>query len=152
MARMASGRASSLAELPAAPAAIVTGARRAVLATIDPQGRPHVLPVGFAIVGGRILSAVDQKPKKDRRLARLAHIEMNPTATVTFDRWDEDWAKLGWVMVRGRATIEPPGLGSDELKARYRQYRDDPPAGEVLAVTPDDILWWVWGGGSGAQS
>jgi PPOX class probable F420-dependent enzyme len=145
---MASGRAFSLEELPAEPSAIVTGARRAILATIDPRGRPHVLPIGFAIVGGRILSAVDQKPKSGRRLARLAHIESNPTVTVTFDKWDEDWTKLGWVMVRGRATLESPGTGFESLRARYPQYQDDAPTGEVIAITPDDIVWWEWGGGS----
>ena len=140
---MASGRAASLDELPAVPAGIVTDARRAVLATIDRRGRPHVLPIGFAIVGGRILSAVDQKPKSGRRLARLTHIESNPTVTVTFDRWDEDWTRLGWVMVRGQASLEPPGTGVAALRVRYPQYGEDP-AGEVIAVTPKDIVWWAW--------
>lgn len=142
---MASGRAASLEELPAVAAAIVREARRAVLATIDSKGRSHVLPIGFAIVEGRILSAIDGKPKSGHRLARLANIDRNPIVTVTFDRWDEDWTRLGWVMVRGRATIEAPGTGRDALMARYPQYRDNAPAGEVIAVIPEDILWWAWG-------
>jgi PPOX class probable F420-dependent enzyme len=134
-----------LDELPTLPAGIVADARRAMLGTIDSRGRPHVLPIGFAIVGGRILSAVDDKPKSGRRLARLAHIEVNPHVTVTFDRWDEDWMNLGWVMVRGEATLEPPGTGGDGLRGRYPQYQGDSPAGEVIAVIPEDIVWWAWG-------
>ena len=141
---MASGRASELNELPAEVIDIVTGARRAVLATIDSKGRPHALPVGFAVVGERILSAVDEKPKTGRRLARLTNVAANPTATMTFDRWDEDWSRLGGVMVRGRAAIEPPGSGSAELLARYPQYGGRPPSGDVIALTPDDIVWWMW--------
>jgi PPOX class probable F420-dependent enzyme len=141
---MASGRAVSLEELPAIAFAIVRDARRAVLASIDSKGRPHVLPIGYAIVEGAILSAVDEKPKSGRRLARLANIDRNPTVTVTFDRWDEDWTRLGWVMVRGRATIEAPGTGRDALMTRYPQYGDNAPAGEVIAVTPEDIVWWAW--------
>ena len=131
---------------------IVTTARRAFLATIDARGRPHLLPIGFAIKEGRILSAVDEKPKGGGRLARLRHIEDHPTVTVTFDRWDEDWTKLGWVMVRGQATIESRGTGFDAFRARYPQYGAGEPSGEVIAVAPEDIVWWVWGDGADEQS
>jgi PPOX class probable F420-dependent enzyme len=141
---MASGHAAKLTELPNTVAGIIDEARRGSLATIGGGGRPHVVPVCFAVVGTRILSAVDQKPKSRKQLGRVRNVIASPTATITFDRWDEDWAKLAWVMVRGAATIEPPGTGSDALIARYPQYRDDPPAGEVIAVEPDEIVWWTW--------
>jgi PPOX class probable F420-dependent enzyme len=131
---------------------IVTAARRAFLATIDARGRPHLLPIGFAIEEGRILSAVDQKPKSGSRLARLRHIEGNPTATVTFDRWNEDWTQLGWVMVRGRATIESPGTGRSAFRERYPQYGAGEPSGDVIAVAPEGIVWWMWSGAADEQS
>jgi PPOX class probable F420-dependent enzyme len=115
-----------------------------VLATIDAAGRPHAVPVCFAIVAGEVVTAIDQKPKSTTRPARLVNVERAGTATMMFDRWDEDWTRLGWVMVRGRARVEPPGTAPDELVDRYSQYRESRPAGNVIVVTPDDIVWWTY--------
>jgi PPOX class probable F420-dependent enzyme len=98
--------------------------------------------VCYAIVAGEVVVAVDDKPKSGAELARIRNIRSNPHATVLFDRWDEDWRALAWVMVRGRARIEPPGTGAVELAARYAQYRDSPPAGDVIVVRPTRVLWW----------
>lgn len=120
-------------------------ARRAVLATIGADGVPRPVPITFALRDGDIVSAIDHKPKSGRVPARLANIAARAAVSVLFDRYDDDWEALGWVMVRGRARIEPPGTANEVLRARYPQYAAHPPAGAVIAITPERISWWSWG-------
>ena len=134
----------SLSELPPEAASIVHEARRAVLSTLDRFGKPHAVPVCFAVVHDELVTAIDHKPKSKRRAARLVNVERNPAAAMLFDRWDEDWRRLGWVLVRGVARIEPPGTGSLELVRRYPQYSRRPPDGEVIALSPERVTWWLW--------
>jgi PPOX class probable F420-dependent enzyme len=141
---VASGACKSLGELPENVLAVLETSRRAALATVGDDGVPHVVPVCFAILGDDIVSAVDQKPKSSRMLARVRNVRARPSATMLFDRWDEDWSRLGWVMVSGTATISSPGTGAGELRARYAQYEVQPPAGEVIVVRPERIRWWLW--------
>ena len=105
--------------------------RVARLATADGGGGPHVLPVCFALGDADVFIAVDRKPKRGspRRLKRLRNIAANPQVALVADRYDDDdWSRLGWVMLRGRADILERGAEHDRaqdlLIARYRQYRD----------------------------
>jgi PPOX class probable F420-dependent enzyme len=99
------------------------------LATADAKGAPHVVPVCYAIEGATLYVSIDEKPKRAsaRPLKRLANIRQNPAVAVTIDRYDEDWHRLGWVMLRGTAEILPDGAEHDRaqalLRARYPQYR-----------------------------
>lgn len=109
----------------------LAGCRVAHLATADGGGEPHVLPVCFALGEAEIFIAVDRKPKREppRRLKRLRNIAANPQVALVADRYDDDdWSRLGWVMLRGRADILERGAERDRaqdlLIARYRQYRD----------------------------
>jgi len=101
--------------------------RVAHLATADRRAAPHVVPVCFAISGGTLYITIDDKPKRrgDTRLKRLRNISENPAVAVVVDRYDEDWARLGWVMLRGRAEILEGGAEHDDaqalLRARYAQ-------------------------------
>jgi PPOX class probable F420-dependent enzyme len=120
-------------------------ARVARLATADAAGRPHLVPIAFAIAGDTIYSATDAKPKRTRALRRLANVRENPAVSLLVDHWDdEDWAALWWARADGRGRI----LGTDDpearraidlLSERYPQQRD---AGEVLAV--DVERWSGW--------
>lgn len=141
---MASGSCVELESLPPGARAIVTDARRGVLATVSPDGAPHAVPVCFALWRDGIASAIDHKPKSGRPLARLANVEADGRAAFLFDRWSEDWRHLGWVMARGRARIEPPGSAARELAERYPQYRERAPQGPVIVVRPERVLWWTW--------
>src|SRR5436309_15324204 len=105
-------------------------ARRRVghLATADARGAPHVVPVCFAVSEGVLYITIDQKPKgAARALKRLRNITENPAAAFVADRYDEDWTRLGWVMLRGPAEILEFGDEHDhaqaELRDRYPQYR-----------------------------
>ena len=98
------------------------------LATADATGAPHLVPVCFAVDANNLYVTVDEKPKRqDRPLKRVRNILENPRAVFIADRWDEDWRRLGWVMLRGRAEILDGGAEHDcaqaLLVARYPQYR-----------------------------
>lgn len=123
-------------------------APRAVLATADAAGRPHLVPVCFALDGDTLLSAVDGKPKRTLALRRLANIEANPAVALLVDGWDgEDWSALWWARADGRARVLAPAdpqarRAVELLAARYPQYRDEPPAGPVLAVAVERWSGW----------
>ena len=99
------------------------------LATADAQGRPHVVPVCYALNGDALYITIDEKPKRatGRPIRRIANILENPAVAVCVDRYDEDWQRLGWVMLRGRAEILAEGSEHDAaqglLRARYVQYQ-----------------------------
>ena len=141
---MAGGTCRTVDELPERAFDLVKAARRAVLATIDASGRPHAVPVCFALRGLEVVTAVDHKPKRSVRLGRVGNVDRTGVATLLIDRWDEDWTRLAWVMIRGRARVEPPGTAVDELQRRYEQYREQPPEGPVIVLAPDRVTWWRW--------
>jgi PPOX class probable F420-dependent enzyme len=96
------------------------------LATADAAGVPHLVPVCFALGDEALYTAVDEKPKRERALKRLGNIAENPAMCFLVDHYDEDWSRLGWVMIRGKAEILRDGAESDRavelLRARYVQY------------------------------
>ncbi len=139
---MAGGSSEHIEDLPIPARRIIDEARRAFLTTIGRGGRPHGVPVCFALRAGDVVIAVDHKLKSGRRLERLRNIEANPAVALTVDRWDEDWTRLGWVMIQGEATVEAPEHPPEELLARYSQYLQHPPSGEVIVVRPRRALWW----------
>jgi PPOX class probable F420-dependent enzyme len=101
--------------------------RVARLATADAAGRPHVVPVCYALSGTTVYITIDEKPKRRpaARLKRLANLRENPFAALVADRYHEDWSRLGWVMVQGRAEVLESGPEHDAaqatLRARYPQ-------------------------------
>jgi PPOX class probable F420-dependent enzyme len=100
--------------------------RVARLATISEDGGPNMVPVCFALMGEDIAIAVDEKPKRSIRLARLVNIERDPRVTFMADRYDDDWRLLAWVRVHGTAEIYEQGdewpEALAELRTRYHQY------------------------------
>jgi PPOX class probable F420-dependent enzyme len=118
-------------------------ARVARLATVDTNGHPHVVPICFAIEGDTLYSAVDEKPKRTRRLQRLANVEANPTVEVLIDHYDDEWSRLWWVRLRGTARIVEDRHAVELLVAKYPQYQEHPPAGPVIAVTIEERSEWT---------
>jgi PPOX class probable F420-dependent enzyme len=128
-------------------------ARVARLATADASGRPHIVPVVFAVLaeGQRttVYSAVDVKPKRTAALRRLANVRANPTVSLLVDHYDDaDWTALWWVRADGAARVMQPEEPEAQearfavglLMRRYPQYRAQPPSGPVLAVS---VTGWV---------
>jgi PPOX class probable F420-dependent enzyme len=118
------------------------------LATADATGRPHLVVATFAVDGDRVYTAVDAKPKDTRDLKRLRNIRANPRVAMLADHYEDDWTHLWWVRADGTATIvgDPAAMARPIalLRERYRQYRDDPPAGPVIAVTVQRWTGWSY--------
>ena len=123
--------------------------RVARLATAGTDGRPHVVPIVFAVADrsgqGVIYSVVDDKPKRTTALRRLANVAENPRVSVLADHYEEDWDRLWWVRAdgSGRLLTDPndaeAAAAVAQLRARYRQQRA---IGTVLAV--DVERWSGW--------
>jgi PPOX class probable F420-dependent enzyme len=119
------------------------------LATADAGACPHVVPVCFALDGGTLYITIDEKPKKlgPRPLKRLRNIAENPQAALVVDRYDSDWTRLGWVMLRGRADILTDGAEQARaqalLRERYPQYRAMRLDGlAVIAIRLERVTSW----------
>lgn len=116
------------------------------LATVRPDGGPHIVPVVFALTGQTIYTAIDWKPKRTQRLQRLANVRAEPRCAVLVDHYEDHWSGLWWVRADGIGSVldEPspthPGLAA--LVDRHPQYRGNPPAGPLLAVTVDRWSGW----------
>ena len=124
----------------------LTSARVARLATTDPDGRPHLVPIVFVVDGNTLYSAVDRKPKRSTKLRRIENARARPDVTILVDHYDEGWRRLWWIRIRGLARVLDDG---DErahalalLQEKYPQYRNEPPEGAVLAVDVSDVRSW----------
>jgi PPOX class probable F420-dependent enzyme len=124
----------------------LTGARVARLATVRPDGRPHVVPCCFVLEDDTVYSAVDGKPKTTLALQRLTNVAAHPAASLVVDHYEDDWSALWWVRVDGAARIVGPGAerrrALESLADKYPPYRVEPPPGAVLAV--DIGSWAAW--------
>ena len=137
---------------------LLAGARRAVLATIAPDGHPRLVPVCFVVdpVHPVVYTPLDDKPKSvddPTALARVRDIAADERAALLVDRWDEDWTRLAWLRLDGRAALLAPDAPGHQaivaaLRARYPQYAthrlDDRP---LIAITVDRATRWGAAGG-----
>lgn len=118
-------------------------ARVARMATVDPDGRPHVVPIVFVFDGETLYTAVDDKPKAadSRRLKRVRNLEENPQVAILVDEYHEDWDRLAYGLVHGEAArVEEAGerrRAARLLKEKYPQY------GETDLARPDRILYRI---------
>jgi PPOX class probable F420-dependent enzyme len=125
----------------------LAAARVARLATIDPDGRPHLVPIVFVVAGGTLYTAVDRKRKRSPRLRRIENARHRPDVTILIDHYEEDWQRLWWLRLRGRARVLE--AGDERVRAlrlltdKYPQYREQPPDGPVLAVDVTELREWA---------
>jgi PPOX class probable F420-dependent enzyme len=131
---------------------ILKKARVARLATLDDKNRPHIVPICFAYDGKLLYTAVDRKPKrvKRERLARLRNIRASPRIALLIDEYDEDWTKLWYILIRGKAKLIPKSAHEEhawairKLRSKYPQYAqgmlaDDAP---IIRITPERATFW----------
>jgi PPOX class probable F420-dependent enzyme len=141
------GSSASVAELPGWARELLERSRVARLGVLDDDGNPRVLPITYAVAGRMLVSAIDHKRKQvhGERLARVRWLRSRPQASVTVDRYDDDWTKLAWIQAIGSIEILDAASAPEAIAAlteRYEPYRTQPPAGPVLALTPERLLWW----------
>ena len=118
------------------------------LATVRPDGSPHIVPVVFAVAGDTLWLAVDDKPKRTTRLQRLTNLRREPRCALLVDHYEEDWSRLWWVRADGvGVVVDDPDAshpGMTALVERHPQYRDQPPAGPLVVVSVE--RWTGWSG------
>jgi PPOX class probable F420-dependent enzyme len=120
-------------------------AEHGYLATAGDDGRPHVVPVVFAVDADRIVTAVDSKPKRTTRLRRLRNVGQNPQVAFLVDVYESDWDRLWWVRADANAEVVEAAAAVSAvalLQAKYPQYDTTPPNGPVLLA--DVYRWSGW--------
>jgi PPOX class probable F420-dependent enzyme len=129
-------------ELPGWALELIDGTPVAHLGLLDESGHPRVQPITFVRVEDHLWSAIDDKPKRTTP-ARIKRLRDDPRATITIDRYEDDWSRLAWVQVLG--TIDVLDVRADILAAladRYPAYREVSPRGPLLRLTPKRVLHW----------
>lgn len=125
-------------------------ARVGRLATADAEGRPHVVPICFALVDDLVVTPIDEKPQRvsPDELRRSQNICENSRVALVVDHYTEDWDRLGWVQVRGTASRcspgeEPHSLGVTALEEKYDQYAEQNlDARPLIRITPGNVRSW----------
>jgi PPOX class probable F420-dependent enzyme len=124
----------------------LAAARVGRLATVRPDGGPHVVVCCYAVDGDQVWTAVDEKPKSGARLQRLENVRANPRASLLVDHYEENWNRLWWVRVDGAAAVLEIGNEEDRaiaaLTARYPQYERARPPGPVITIAIERITGW----------
>lgn len=130
-------------------------ARVGRLATVRPDGSPHVVPVVFVLVTeGEVVRAywaIDHKPKRTRSLQRLANLEHDPRAELVVDGYEEDWSRLWWVRAGGRARTvlhdRERSTALDALRGKYPQDERLADDTVVVAIDLERVTGWSAAGG-----
>jgi PPOX class probable F420-dependent enzyme len=124
----------------------LAGSTVARLATVSGEGKPHIVPMVFALEGDIVYFAIDAKPKKSTNLKRLKNIAANPSVSVLADHYEDDWSNLWWVRADGTARVVTDDAearhATDLLVNRYAPYRSNRPAGPVVAIQIDRLTGW----------
>lgn len=128
----------------------LAAARVGYLATVRTDGRPHVVPIVFAVQDDVVYSIADPKPKDGPDLLRFRNIRANPWVSLVVDEYDEDWERLWWVRVDGRASIVDDGRERDLtirlLQEKYEQYATwSEPFGAAMVLRLERWASWALG-------
>jgi PPOX class probable F420-dependent enzyme len=128
---------------------LIESTPRAVLGTVAKDGRPHLVPVCYALFSDVFVIAVDEKPKRAGELARVRNLRRDPRATLLIDRYDNEWTRLAWLRVDCLGTVlldgkdEPGALAA--LRGRYAQYRAmDLESLPLIVLKPARSVSWRW--------
>jgi len=116
------------------------------LATVHPDGTPHLVPITYGVANNHIVTMVDHKPKTTTRLQRLANVESSGTASFLVDNYSPEWDELWWVRIDGAAEVHRNGViwekAASVLIEKYSQYREQPPSGPAISISIDEVTYW----------
>lgn len=117
------------------------------LATVGPDGGPHVVPITFAVDDDRIVTAVDAKPKRAATLRRIVNVRADPRVSVLVDHYAADWTQLWWARADGRARIVEDGDDFEDarrlLRLRYPQYTATALDGPAIVIEVERWSGWA---------
>jgi PPOX class probable F420-dependent enzyme len=137
--------------IPPAVEEFIERARFARLATIDAEFKPHLVPVVFVFNGNHFFIPVDEKRKtaKPEKLKRIRNIQHNPNVALLIDEYSEDWTKLAFVMIQGKASIASKGEGNIQVREAYKklmtkyiQYQKVGVGEMCIIITPKKVASW----------
>jgi PPOX class probable F420-dependent enzyme len=137
--------------IPPAVEELIERARVARLATIDSEFKPHLVPVVFVFNGNHFFIPVDEKRKtaKPEKLKRIRNIQDNPNVTLLIDEYSEDWTKLAFVMIQGKASIATKEEGNIQVREAYKklmikylQYQKVGLGERCIIITPKKVASW----------
>ena len=137
-------RKRNRSRLTAAEADLVAKERVCRVATANPEGQPHVVPVCHVLAGGRLYIGTG----KDG--AKVRNVKSNPRITVTVDLYSDHWGSLKGVMVQGRAKLIERGPAFQRAKRRlyekFTHYAKDaalsPSDSAIIEITPTHVFSW----------
>jgi PPOX class probable F420-dependent enzyme len=141
----------SAMNIPSAVEQFIEGARVARLATIDSELKPHLVPVVFVFDGNHFFIPIDQKRKiaKPEKLKRIKNIQDNPNAALLIDEYSEDWTRLAFVMIQGKASIASKTEGNlqvqeayKKLMTKYLQYQNVGVGEMCIIIAPEKVISW----------
>ena len=137
--------------IPPAVEEFIERARVARLATIDSEFKPHLVPVVFVFDGNHFFIPIDEKRKtaKPEKLKRIRNIQDNPNVTLLIDEYSEDWTKLAFVMIQGKASVATKEEGNiqvreayKKLMTKYLQYQKVSVGEMCIIITPKKVASW----------
>lgn len=137
--------------IPPAVEEFIERARVARLATIDSEFKPHLVPVVFVFDGNHFFIPVDEKRKttKPEKLKRIRNIQDNPNVTLLIDEYSEDWTKLAFVMIQGKASVATKEEGNiqvreayKKLMTKYLQYQKVSVGEMCIIISPKKVASW----------
>jgi PPOX class probable F420-dependent enzyme len=136
---------------------ILQRARIARLSTVDDKHHmPHIVPVVFVFDDNYYYIPIDKKRKKQdpEKLKRVRNIQENPNVALLIDEYNEDWRKLVFVMIQGKANLLKQGEEQDNnnnqilekvhklLYQKYSQYKDIGVGQNCIRIHPQKVILW----------
>jgi PPOX class probable F420-dependent enzyme len=126
----------------------LAAARIGYLATVRADGRPHLVPIVFAVDGDDVYGIADPKPKVGLDLLRHRNIAVNPAVSLLVEEYEESWERIWWVRADGTARIVDAGPDRDTaidlLRAKYPQYATwTEPFGAAMLMRVERVASWT---------
>ncbi|MGC1928483.1 MAG: hypothetical protein WA667_05870, partial [Candidatus Nitrosopolaris sp.] len=98
---------------------------------------------------------IDEKTKRSKpeNLKRTKNIQQNPNVALLIDEYNEDWTKLYFIMIQGKASI----IGGKELERnellllekahkllcdKYVQYQKIGIGKYIIMIIPQKVITW----------
>jgi PPOX class probable F420-dependent enzyme len=137
--------------IPSAVEEFIERARVARLATIDSEFKPYLVPVVFVFDGTHFFIPIDEKRKtaKPEKLKRIKNIQHNPNVALLIDEYNEDWTRLAFVMIQGKASIASKTEGNlqvqeayKKLITKYLQYQKVGIGEMCIIIAPEKVISW----------
>lgn len=127
-------------------------ARVARLATIDSEFKPHLVPVVFVFDGNSFFIPIDEKRKKTakpEKLKRIRNIQDNPNVALLIDNYSEDWTRLAFVTIQGKASVASKSEENiqvteayKKLMTKYLQYQKVGVGEMCIIIAPEKVASW----------